>query len=192
MPRSVKRKLFSENEVSKRLKRVERLQRERKPEMKYKDYALTNATFNTGSIIFSDLTAIGEGDSRDDRTGRLIKFHRVEFRGGPKSGSGVGTGFDVYLTTSRNATLPVYGDYGGRLGGFATADDMHVWEYHLTGSNQDPNLHFAYSWKYPMKIHYEGAGTTQCVRNRTFLVIKNDVGATADFAGSIRIWYTDV
>lgn len=178
--------------TAKRIKRIERIQRERKPEMKFKDFTINSTTLNNAVEVLH-ITNISEGDAHENRSGRLIKLHRIEVRGGTLATSAVGKGYGVSLETRRNTTDPVVGDYSSAIGGFVDLTKAISWAYQLAGAGEsDTNIHIVHSFKYPMKVHYSAAEGTSVVRNKTFLVLHNRTSATANFSFSIRVWFTDV
>lgn len=178
--------------LNKRVKRVERIQAERRPETKYKDFYIAGAV-STGSIAYVDITNISQGDSFDTRDGRLIKLHRVEVRGGTTSSSTIYTGYDVLLQTSKDNSTPAYADYLPVMGSYPELTKATVWRHQICGGGgSDSMINFVKSFKYPMKIHYDGSAGSNIIRNRTFVVVKNDVGAAGAMSIFIRVWFTDV
>lgn len=189
---AVKRELFPSSKVSvaKRLKRVETIQARRKPEMK-KFHVSATPTLASNTATTIDLTNIAQGTGIGDRTANEIRIHRVDIRGNLTSG-----GVDSYLIQSHNTTFPAYADFypvqGGHLNIVNQNTKFTEWKYYKNYSGTNSNMRITHSFRYPMKVKFNGAAGTSAVDNRLSLVIKNDTVASAVTQVSCVVYYTDL
>jgi len=176
--------------LSKRVKRLETVQRQRKPEMKYVLHSISTAALADASVITTELTSIAQGNAADEREGNHVKFVRVEVRGYMDSK------LDGYLIQCHTTTAPAYANFNGVAGGALAVIDNNTkfteWK-HFTGSTLT-NIYDRISqrFRFGFKAKYNGTAATNCVDNRLYLVIKNNTGAAGEVRLTIRCWYTDV
>lgn len=185
-----KRVLFpSSSPIAKRLRRVERIQRLRKPEMKYAVFQATgNVVDNTVKVV--ELSGIAEGNGPDQREGNHIKITRVEIRGY------MATAMDAYIIQGHTTTVPAYADFnavaGGALAPINNNTKFTEWKY-FSGIQMSNNLRSYYvRFPYGLKCKYNGTASTNCVDNRLFLVIKNETGFDDLAELTVRVWYLDL
>lgn len=189
---AVKREIFPNSKVSvaKRLKRVETIQARRKPEMK-KFHVSATPTVVTNSATTVDLTNIVQGTGIGERTANEIRVHRVDIRGNLTTGA-----VDSYLIQSHNASLPVYADFypveSGHLNIVNQNTKFTEWKFYKNLSGTNSNMKLQHSFKYPMKVKFNGSAGTSCVDNRLSLVMKNDSAASAVCQVSCVVYYTDI
>lgn len=169
-----------------RVRRVERIQRMNKPEMKHRDTTLTAAALADGNITLTELTAIAQGSGVADREGASIRIHRVEMRGLTDT-----SGTDLYLVSPKMNNAPTYGDFQGVTGGFINRDAFIMWWKQISDTHGGLATDAFKAFKYPMKVHYSGAASTGGQRNRIWYVVKNDTGGPIAVEYALRIWYTD-
>lgn len=175
--------------LTKRVKRVERLARRNRAEMKMQDFNVQGAVSDGAIASVMELTAIAEGSGANERHGNKIRIHRVEIRGTLN-----GDNVDGYLIQCHTTTVPSYGSFSAYQGGHTTVDTSNTqfteWRY-INGKKFSDYAGLRQSFKYGYVAKYNANLSTSCVDNRLVFVVKNDTGASvnAEFHG--RVWYTD-
>ncbi|WP_219929644.1 hypothetical protein, partial [Achromobacter pulmonis] len=158
----------------------------RKPEMKHRDITLSNSALADAAISLTELTAIAQGDGVADREGASIRVHRIEVCGSTNRDA-----TDLYFVSPKMNNAPTYGDFLSVTGGFVNRDAFILWWKQITSTTGGNSTDAAYSFRFPMKIHYSGSSSTSGQRNRIWFVVKNDTGGAISFEYALRIWYTD-
>ena len=189
-PTSAKKPRTNAAEIAK----IKRTLGERKPEMK----ARATGDFGTNAdqtIRALDITEIAQGDGGFSRDGNQIKLHRVFYTVTAKENGTVNplAGVDVYLITGKDSTVPAYGDFVALPGGTINKNEFSTWKQHVIGGGDNNGVvQDSHHFTYPMKVHYSGADADSAIKNRTWLVLKNNTATTAAVQLSFRIWYTDI
>lgn len=185
--------------VSKRLKRVERIARHSKPEMKHVTYNLSS-TVTAGTFNVLGLTGIANGDLVTNRTGDRIRVWRVEIRG---LASGA---LDQYIVQAHGSTAPALGNFSNSGGGSPTflsgavIEDEYLntrfteWKHYRNlyannASNAD-SCKIVLRFKNGIIVKYQGTNTPP-VDNGLWYCIGN--GTSVDYTTRLiaRVWYTD-
>lgn len=175
-----------------KVSRIQRQLAERKPEMKHRTLAGTG-TITTGTIVYIEISELAQGSDTAGREGSQIKLHYTEYRVTPYVAAAQQAGLDVYLLTTKADNVPAYSQFGAVPGGFPDRRKFIEWNQHCTSDDSNNgNIHGSYSWQFPMKCHYEGSAGTAGTRNLTFLVLKNDTGASINYGYASRTFYTDI
>jgi len=185
-----KRQKTTSNEISK----IKRTLAERKPEMKAQGNATTGSCLN-GAIAQIELSAIAEGDEGYARDGLQVKLHRIFYTASCYLSGTTNpvAGLDAYLVSVKDTSTPAYADFVAARGGTINKNTFITWHQHITGGEQNNAvIQNAHSFQYPMKLHFDGPASTTCIKNKTYLIIKNNTGSTVDYHLSYRIWYTDI
>lgn len=179
--------------MNKRVKRIERKLAERKPEMKHRGVS-ASSTLATGNIVASEVTAIAQNSTTQGREGSQLKIHHIEYAVSVFIAASQVGGVDVYLVTSKDSSItPVVGEFGTVPGSSANRQEYISWKEHITnGPDNNGNIKFQKNFRYPMKAMYRGSASTDCVNNKTFLVIKNSTGNTVNYSYYYRVWFTDI
>lgn len=173
--------------LAKRMRRVERIQRMRRPEMKHRDTTLVGSLVADGSIGLTELTAIAQGDGVADREGASIRVYRIEVRGITSV-----AGTDFYFVSPKMNNAPTYGDFQSVPGGFINRDAFTLWYKKIIGLQGNFVIDGYFRFRFPMKVHYSGSASTAGQRNRIWAVVKNDTGGNINYEFALRIWYTDI
>jgi len=173
--------------------KIKRTLNERKPEMKSSAYGAA-ATHLNGTAMVYEVTNLSQGNEGFGRDGLQVKFHRIFYS---VVAYATGTqqpvaGVDVYLVTGKNDTAPAYGDFIAYPGGTVNKAEYSTWKQHIIGGENNGCVQAAHHFQYPMKIHYIGSASTSCIRNRTYIVVKNNTGVSVDIKVSSRVWFTDL
>jgi len=173
--------------------KIKRTLGERKPEMKAQAYGHAITKLNN-TVEIQEITDIAAGDEGYARDGLQIKLHRVFYTVSAKVASTVNpcAGVDVYLITSKTETAPVYADFIAYIGGTANKAEFTTWKQSVLGSENQGVVQDAHSFQFPMKIHYSGSASTACIKNRTWIVVKNNTGSSVDVQMTHRCWFTDL
>jgi len=173
--------------------KIKRTLGERKPEMKAQAYGASETKLN-GTVKVYEVTDIAAGDEGYARDGLQIKLHRVFYT---ITAYATGTqnpvaGVDAYLITSKNDTAPAYGDFISYIGGTVNKNEFSTWKQHVIGGDNHGIIQGSHHFQFPMKIHFSGNASTSCLRNRTYIVVKNNTGASVDVQIASRVWFTDI
>ena len=198
---NTKRELFPSGRPAKRVKtnkheiqKIKRTLAERKPEMKTTNGGV-QGSLATGGITVIEVTDIAQGDTSFTRDGVLIKMHRIEYTAFAVIASTVNpaAGVDAYLVSSKGSDAPTYGDFVAFVGGTLNQNEFVTWRQHCVGDMENQGvIQHAYSFQFPMKVHYGGSTGTSGIRNRVWLVVKNNIASTVNVQLSYRGWYTDI
>lgn len=141
---------------------------------------------NNANATVIHLTAIAQGDTREDRTGKHIGLLGFNIRGN------VPRGVDVYLCKVRSGTAPVYADFVAREGGHVVVDkkfDIREVAYIKPMSAQTVHMKYVKRFKRPPKVYYDGTTNADGVNNLWFLVFKNNSGSTQGIQYSVDVWF---
>lgn len=183
-----KRKYNGPSTMAKRLKRVEYVQRRRKPEMKYHTVEYTSAVGATSAAAI-DLTGISLGNDVDERTGNHIRVVRIEVRGSTGHDD-----IDLHLIQCHTTTVPAYANFQDVQGGGLVTNDNNTkfteWK-HMNGHMLTDRGHMLQRFKYGINVKYNGSLSSNCVDNRLYLVYNNHRAASTTPSLSIRVWYID-
>lgn len=177
------------NSVAKRLKRVETMARNNRPEMQTKTFQLSG-TLAVGAVSNVILTAIAQGNDINDRKGNEIRVWRVEIRGVSD------TGMDNYLLQLHTTSEPTAASFGPTTGAFLLDNESNVryteWKHYrnYNGTGGGDPLRIVQKFN-GMRSHFNGATTTSGIRNQICFTALNRTATTQDIAVSCRIWYTD-
>lgn len=179
-------------QMNKRLKRVERIQRARKPEMKTATYPISAGTIASGVLSTTQITSINQGDSGSERVGDKIRVFRVEVRGT------CGAELDTYILQKHGQDNPVAGDFNSTTGAFLVdtiankkyTEWAHCVNYGIAYNDQ-PRFRRVVSFKNGMIVRFNGATATP-VDNGLLFCALNRSSTTHSIDATCRIWYTDV
>lgn len=176
-----------------KVNRIQKTLNERKPEMKWVGRG-SSGTLAAGAIANLELSAIAQGDATNERSGSQIKIHYITYSMSVANATSAAAGVDLYLLTSKDASLaPVYATFNPYPGGTCDRRLEMLWKQHVTnGPDNNGNILSDHSFKFPMKCYFSGAGTTACVKNRTYLTVKNSTGSSVNYQISANVFYTDV
>lgn len=174
--------------MAKRLRRLENVQRLRRPETKYAVFQHTGTVGNATAVAV-ELTGIAEGNGPDQREGNHIKILRVDIRGV------MDQPLDCYVIQGHTTTVPAYADFNAVAGGALSAINNNTkfteWR-HFTGFNlQSATTSMKVRFPFGLKAKYNGTATTNCVDNRLFLFLKNNSGGDMSCELTVRVWYLD-
>lgn len=178
-------------QIPSRVSRLERVQAQRKPELKHTT-AQVNTAVAFNSIQVTHITGISEGTSAFQRTGDEIRIKRIEVRGNTANQQ-----LEVYLLSQHDGSIqPIYSDFTPTIGGMLVDtvynNTFTEWEHSLNRFGANGNFHINKFFKYPPKVHFVGSTATSTNRNRFYIVVKNDSGASVNVEYTARIWFTDV
>jgi len=173
--------------------KIKRVLGERKPEMKAQAYGASETKLN-GTVKVYEISDIAAGDEGYARDGLQVKLHRVFYTVSAlvNGTQNPAAGTDVYLVTSKDAVPPVYADFIAYIGGTINKAQFSTWKQSVIGSDNHGIVQEHHSFQFPMKLQYAGSAASACVKNRTYIVVKNNTGSSVDVQISSRIWFTDV
>lgn len=178
-------------DVAKRLNRLERIQAQRKPEMKLRVFAANLVPLATAGIYVMGLSNIPTGDGVADRTGSQIRIHKVEILGNTSDFR-----VDVYLLNGPGgfAVLPTYLDFQNVVGGQVFAGKSREFKTikQFLNLQNIANFRMFHRFKYPMIVDYADDTSSGCCNNQLWLVFKNNTPGSVNIDCSARIHYTDV
>lgn len=185
--------------VNKRLKRVERLARHSKPEMKHQTFNIS-ATSTAGSMLVFGLTGIANGDLVVNRTGDKIRVWRIEIRG---LASGA---LDQFIVQAHGSDAPAIGDFtntgGGsptfRSGGYINDDNLNTrfteWKHYrnlyANNASDADSCKMVLRFKNGIIIKYQGTNTPP-VDNGLYYCVGNGTATTFTTRLIARVWFTD-
>jgi hypothetical protein len=159
-----------------------------KPELKWKSVSFSGTATNA-SILVSEVTSMAQGLLTSNRTGSDIKAVKSKFTIVSNTNTSVSPGLDVYLVTTTNGSQPVYADFPAFMGAIPGPFTLKVLRHFITKS--DDNRVFNFKWRTPQTVHYAGPTAADAVKNRTFLVIKNNTGANLSVSYNYILHFTD-
>jgi len=173
--------------------KIKRVLGERKPEMKSQAYGAATETKLTGTIKVQEITDIAAGDEAYARDGLQIKLHRIFYT---VTAYANGTqnpvpGVDVFLITGKSDRVPVYADFIAQIGGTINKNEYTTWKQHVIGGDNHGIVQDAHHFQYPMKVYFSSNSSTSSLRNKTYLVVKNNTGVSVDVNISSRLWFSD-
>lgn len=192
----MKRKAPASNApIAKRVKRLERVARASRPEMKTATFSINTTVpalaAGVKGFIASDITTITQGDTINQRSGNRVKLWRVEVRGI------TAVTLDGYLLQKHVPDLPVEADLVNDS--FApylieSANNIRYTEWaHVQGlyTDADKLTRFKVVRNFKgMEVKYAGSTSTPS-ENGVCLVFSNSSTGTGYINCSIRIWFTD-
>lgn len=164
-------------------------------ELKVKHGTITTTTMPTATASTVELTLIQQGSDVYQREGNHIYVKGFNISGFVTEG-----GMDVYVVLSKNGAVPSYGQFQNRVGGFLYANDrseftvLATWKNtsftnYTTGDNFIQYIRM--SRRINLSTWYNGPATGNGVRNRIFLLVKNDTGATQGYQLNCELFYRD-
>ena len=189
----VKRNQFAafahpESTLAKRVKHVEAQVKKNRPEMKSNAYTKVSAAVGTGAVGVWELSALSQGEEASKRVGNVCRLYRLEVRGQ------VDPLLDCYIIQSKNATVPAVANFGLGPGGFVDDDNNNFveWKHFRVRPDQATNCPFkvVQFFRNGYTLEFAGAAGSP-LRNRLYFVVRNNSGASLNYAISYKLWYTD-
>lgn len=165
-------------------------------EMKVKHVSLISSTMPNASTVVQELTLIAQGDDCFDREANHVFVKGLKIRGITSNPN-----LDVYVVLSKNGTAPSYGDYQNRVGGFLYAPRRN--EFTVLATIRPNNSTLAYpagafyncnvnfNMKFNTSTYYNGSASGNGVRNKIYLVIKNDTGSVQGYELCSELYFRD-
>jgi len=176
-------------QMKKRLRRVETLARQNKPEMQHITFNL-GATVTAGTASVAGITSISQGDLINNRSSDRVRVWRVEVRGITD------TSVDTYLLQAHGDVAPVVADFTSQVGAFILDSSLNnrftEWRHYrnlYAGGAQQP-AKFVQRFKKGIIVKYNGT-TASPVDNGLYVVHLNRTGSDKVVNLSCRVWYTD-
>lgn len=187
-----KRILFPKGQQSltKRVKRVERLARQNKPEIKTRTATITG-NLATGSILNVVATQIAEGTGADERIGDQIRVHEIEIRGL------LDPDMDAYIIKLHTTSEPTTAVFTGGKGAFLLDSESNS---RFTEMVHYRNIFINAGASTPIKIkkklgnvlsYYNGTTSTSGIRNQICFTMLNRDSVAKAYNLSIRLTYSD-
>lgn len=177
-------------QITKRLRMVERSTRLNRPEMKHKTFSITG-TITAGTVNVGALTDIAQGDTIAERSGDRIRVWRVEIRGMAEGG------VDNHLLQQHNTSLPTIADYtsaeGSMLLDSSTNTRFTEWKYfkgYWNGPSSGSVIRVTQKFRNGMVVKYGGTASTP-VDNGLLITQVNRSGVDHEVNYTIRIYFTD-
>jgi len=175
--------------VSKRLKKVERLARSNRPELKSITFVAAG-TIAAGALINVDCTAIAEGTASNDRIGDKIHLKRIEIRGV------IDPDLDAHIIKCNSTTKPTAALFTSGIGTFLLESETgsrfrEILHYRNGQTIEDFTSTFAVNRKLGYNCYYSGTlGSTAQIGCTTVTVINRNTAAK-NHAFTVRMYYTD-
>jgi len=180
-----KRVLFPATDpLAKRIRRIEKVQRQRAPEKKSTVFGDKTNSLTSASVSVFNITQIAQGDSSSQREGKQVRVRHVSIRGVQTT-----FGFSYRLIVSRDGTAPTYADFAPYAGGGIQASSQSRF-YELGYSLPASGYPIMIQRKMNLVVKYNG-GTTSAVDNAVFLVIHNPTGTSGIPNVTAQVTYTD-
>lgn len=190
-----KRVLFRDDPaVIKRLRKVEKMAKNNRPEMKHKLFTgsgtVSAASTNPG-LSNNIVNALTIGDEVNERIGNKVKIWRVEIRGFTNND------VEVHFIQSPHAQVPVASFFENTAGtmiddsqiGINFYDWLHIVNTNVA-SNTDVWFKRQFKFKNGLECQYLTSNTTPST-NLLSLAFLNTTATALDYSYSVRIWYTD-
>lgn len=165
-------------------------------ELKCKHNQMLSTTMPNGTASTLELTLVEQGDDVYQRTG-----NHIYIKGFNISGYVQHPNADIYVVLSKNGTTPSYGDFQNRVGGFLYATQRSEFVVLATitprttflsiPSGATFNSTVRYGKRVNVSTFYNGVASGTGVRNRIFLVVKNDSGTVLSFGLNVELFFRD-
>lgn len=170
--------------LTKRIRKIERVQRQRAPEKKSTTFGDKTNTLPSASVSVYNITQIAQGDTASTREGKQIRVRHVSIRGVQTT-----FGFSYRLIVSRDGAFPTYSDFSPYAGGGLLASSQGRF-YEIGYSLPATGYPVMIQRKMNLPVKYNGA-VTSAVDNAVFLVIHNPTGTGGIPNVSAQVTYTD-
>lgn len=164
-------------------------------ELKVKHNQMVSTTMPNASAATLELTLVEQGDDIYHREGNHIycKGFNINMLCSAHD-------IDAYVVLSKNGTTPSYGDFQNRVGGFLYATQRS--EFVVLGTLRTngtfsftPGDTIASQRSIRKKIHiptfYNGVASGTGVRNRIFILVKNDTGVVQGYTVTVELFFRD-
>ena len=156
---------------------------------------MVSSTMPDASAATLELTLVEQGDDVYHR-----HANHIYCKGCNISGYVQHPNADVYLVLSKNGTVPSYGDFQNRVGGFLYATQRS--EFVVLGTLAPKNTFLAgtasgfnntvrFSKRFNISTFYNGTASGTGVRNRIYLVVKNDTGGVLSYGLNCELFFRD-
>lgn len=174
---------------AKNIERLSRQVRRNTPELKCVHNHIDNTAIVSGAAAVKEITLIGQGNDVYQREGNHISLVGLNVRG-YKTGDNI----DVYIVLSRNGVVPSYGDFLNFPKGYLYTnqrEEFRVLAYlHNYGGGSAPGFEKHLKLR-NIPVYYNGTATGNGVRNRLYVLIKNDTGAVGGGAVFCELYFRD-
>lgn len=161
-------------QLARKVAALDRKVRQNRGEQKIKQISAQGTLFPNNSILQFELTSISSGDGIADRDGFQISVDSIRVRGHSSSNK-----VDWYLIQVVNDSILIYSDFAGVIGGGIDSNHKHEFKelkYFRSFNTTSGNVQTFHKFKFPLTVSYNATSATP-VRNRIFLVLKNNTGA---------------
>lgn len=165
-------------------------------ELKVKHGSVTSASMTTGSLGVLEMTLIAQGNDVYDRDGNHINCFGCNVSGYISNPLA-----DVYIVLSKNGVVPSYGDFQNTVGGFLYAPQREEFRVlgivknfnstHIAPTSSGATTPIFTKKTFRIPTYYNGSAAGNGVRNRIYLVIKNDTGSTIDHSLNVELYFRD-
>lgn len=174
--------------LTKRVRKVERIVRLNRPELK---------TFSTGLTTLQAINSISvvkpcniqQGSDVNERIGNKIRVWRIEVRGNSDNR------LDNLIIRKTTSTDPVIGDFRTPAGSYVLDEKrtQFVELVHKQSNDTNSNATFKMSYKFRggLLVSYNGPNGTDGIDNEVIWVVVNRSSVACVSTCSVRIWYTD-
>lgn len=161
------------------------------PEVKYRETVVRPASLANNGLINYKLTDIAQGEDVNQRLGNRIEIIGVKFLGSAGDGN---PNIDLHLVTPFSTTDPAHTDFSLSCGAAYPRTKGIEWWHRVHGNspNHFQTVNLYYQFKQPLKVHYSGSASTQCIRNLLYFTMHNQSGASiADINMTVTLYYQD-
>lgn len=178
--------VYKKRNLDARLRKVEKIQRARRPEVKRHHIYLNDTTVATGAIVSKTPTFIEAGTALGQRVGNEISVLSVSIRVYIPAVPNNSGALDVFLiqavgdSPDLTSGITSYLDFIPAVGGGLLDIYDHGGTYkQLRHYNfvDGPNLQIYHKFKSPLRVRYDGNAAGDCTNNKLFVVLKNSSGA---------------
>lgn len=171
---------------SRRISQLSKQVRRNTSETKCVQNSWISSTLADGAATVIELTSIAQGDDSFHRDGNVIHITGIDIRGHI-----VDRHLDIYFILAPNGATPNYGSFMNRQGGFLYSTERNNFKVIKWIHNFNGNGDISFSRKLNIPVYYNGSASGNGVRNRMYLVIKNDTGFTSGGQLVTQLWFKD-
>lgn len=180
---------ISAGQVAKRLRKVETMARNNRPEMQTKTITVQGA-LGAGAVVNGLLTNIAQGNGIAERKGNEIRVWRVEIRGLVDD---IIDNYLIQLHTTSEPTAAIFNTVNGAFildseSGVRFSEWKHYRNFSTTGANDPIRIVQKFNG---MRVHYNGTTATSGIRNQLCFTALNTGTVSKNINVCCRLWYTD-
>lgn len=180
---------------AKNIQRLSRQVRQNRGELKCVHNDHFAATQADSTISYKEFTLVEQGTNNYQRDGNHMVVTSLRLRGYVSSPH-----IDVYVVLAKNGITPSYGDFQPFSGGFVYTSGRndfkvlaYVRNYSAVPTSIMTSIPLSRTIKFRkgLNVWYNGSATGNGVRNKIFLVVKNNTGAVCNTGFTMELNFRD-